>query len=309
MTTDKDAWDKLDILLKPLGGIIAGVAVAIIGYFGTQFLRDKEVIDANSRVLAQIISQREDADSNLRMNMFRSIFEKFYNDPADRGQQVLSLELLAYNFHESLDLAPLFQRVSMDLKNDVKALGELAIVVQASGRSENTKDLMDRLERVAKDVNLKQATTLAEGGFSAEGTVDFDKLNANRGGITVIDIAAGDRSFTVEALESYPDDKELKIRLTVYAKAISTGEATRGFSKLSDTIFNVGFYDFPMINNTRLPDGKRAAVILRNWYSDLSAEIQFIYFPGSRASLKDKQYYDELVRDLLKLSSMGGANR
>jgi hypothetical protein len=303
MPTNKDAWDKLDILLKPVGGIVASVAVAIIGYFGTQYLKEREVIDANSRVLAQIISQREDADSNLRMNMFRSIFEKFYNDPSDRGQQVLSLELLAYNFNDALDLAPLFQRVNTDLTNDVKALGASA---QTSGRFQSAKELMNRLERVAKDVNLKQATTLAENGFSAQGEVDFSKLKDNPQGITVVDkdTPSGDRSFKVEVLNSYPEDKELKIRLTVYTKEADTGEAAAAFLELSNTIFNVGFFDFPMINNTRLPDGKRAAVILRNWINDVSADIQLIYFPGSRASLKDKLYYDELVRDLLKLSTI-----
>jgi hypothetical protein len=311
MPTNKDAWDKLDILMKPLGGIIAGVAVATIGYLGTQFLRDKEVIDANSRVFAQIISQREGADSDLRMNMFRSIIEKFFNNPSDRGQQVLSLELLAYNFHEALDLAPLFQRVNTDLRNDVKVLRASATPGQSSPDLQNTEDLMSRLERVAKEVNLKQAAALAEDGFSAQGTVFLDELKGSPQGVTVIDKQQlGDRWFKVEVLASFPDDKELRIKLTVYTKATNTGEAIVGSWNISDTMFNVGFFDYPMIDNTRLSNGKRAAVILQDWYSDVhSAEIQLIYFPGSRSSLKDKQYYDELLSDLLKLNTMRGVVR
>jgi hypothetical protein len=311
MPSNKDAWDKLDILMKPLGGIIAGIAVAAIGYFGSQYLKDREVIDSNSRVFAEIISQRERADSDLRMNMFRSIIEKFFNNPSDRGQQVLSLELLAYNFNEALDLAPLFQRVNTDLRNDVKALRASATSGQASHDLQNAEDLVNRLERVAKEINIKQATTLAEEGFRVQGTVFLDELKDNPQGLTIIDKQQlDDRWFKVEVLDAYPDDKELRIKLTVYTKATNTGKATADSWNTADTMFNVGFFDYPMIDNTRLSNGKRAAVILQEWYGDVrSAEIQLIYFSGSRSSLKDKQYYDELLQDLLKLNTMRGAVR
>ena len=44
--------------------------------------------------------------------MFRSIIQSFVtpkkDDPPDMEEQLLNLELLAYNFHESLNLKPLF---------------------------------------------------------------------------------------------------------------------------------------------------------------------------------------------------------
>jgi len=304
MPTNKDAWDKLDIVLKPLGGIVAGVSVAAIGYFGSQYLREKEVIDADARVFAQIMSQREDADSNLRMNMFKSIFEKFYNNPEDLRQQVLSLELLSYNFHEALDLAPLFQSLSKALRRDLKRAPAATTGDHASVSFPDAHELIERLERVAQEINLKQATTLSEDGFSAEATVSLDKLMDHPEGLTVLDQhQLGDRWFKVEVLESYPENKELKIKLTVYTKLNSGSKESDASWNTSDTMFTLGFFDFPMIDNTRLSDGKRAAVILREWSSEVHlARIQLVYFRASRASLKDKLYYDELIKEMLKFT-------
>ena len=66
-----------------------------------------------------MMGRREEADSNLRKDMFNSILTTFMaKDPSMRlsseeliRQQILSLELLAYNFHESLDIGPLFKDV------------------------------------------------------------------------------------------------------------------------------------------------------------------------------------------------------
>jgi hypothetical protein len=65
------------------------------------------------------------------------------------------------------------------------------------------------------------------------------------------------------------------------------------------TMFWVGFADFPMIDNTRLSDGYRCAIVLRK-LDELQASITLVYFPTSRAALKDKPYYDEMMEELLR---------
>ena len=37
-TKPKDRWDKIDILLKPMGGFFTGIALASVGYFTTNML-------------------------------------------------------------------------------------------------------------------------------------------------------------------------------------------------------------------------------------------------------------------------------
>jgi len=65
--------------------------------------------------------------------------------------------------------------------------------------------------------------------------------------------------------------------------------------------FTVSYFDFPMIDNTRLVGGQRCAVVLNNM-SDQSADITLVLFPGTYASLKERPYFDEVIQSVLKSS-------
>jgi len=66
-----------------------------------------------------------------------------------------------------------------------------------------------------------------------------------------------------------------------------------------DTNFVVGLFDFPMIDNTRLSGSERCSVSLTALNPNV-VSLTLAYFPASRASLKDKPYYDEVIRDLVR---------
>jgi hypothetical protein len=83
----------------------------VLGYWFNSSLNERQQVESNIRLYAEMMGRREEADSNLRKDMFNSILNTFMvKDPSLRltseeviRQQILSLELLAYNFHESLD--------------------------------------------------------------------------------------------------------------------------------------------------------------------------------------------------------------
>jgi hypothetical protein len=52
-----------------------------------------------------------------------------------------------------------------------------------------------------------------------------------------------------------------------------------------------------MIDNTRLIGGYRCAIVLNN-FSDYSADLTFVMFPGEYASLKEKPYYSEVIESV-----------
>ena len=56
-----------------------------------------------------------------------------------------------------------------------------------------------------------------------------------------------------------------------------------------------------MIDNTRLSHDQRCAVILKT-VEDNRAEVTLVYFPGSRASLKEKPFYEDVISQLQKQS-------
>jgi hypothetical protein len=64
--------------------------------------------------------------------------------------------------------------------------------------------------------------------------------------------------------------------------------------------FWIGHFDFPMIDNTRLPHDQRLAAVLNNFDAGLgTADVTVAYFPGKYASLREKPYYDEILAKLL----------
>ena len=134
----------------------------MLGYWFNSSLNERQQVESNIRLYAEMMGRREEADSNLRKDMFNSILTTFMaKDPSMRlsseeliRQQILSLELLAYNFHESLDIGPLFKDVQRRI-----ALEERATNVELRGR----------LESVAIQVIEHQLTALSDAGMIERG--------------------------------------------------------------------------------------------------------------------------------------------
>jgi hypothetical protein len=103
-----------------------------------------------------------------------------------------------------------------------------------------------------------------------------------------------ERNFALVVKKVDVPQKEMQIRLQVKTRNEGTGEY-----RTDDAEFRVGYYDFPMIDHVRLSHDQRFAVILRN-FGGGSARIAAIYFPGAYASLKEKPYVQEMVKNLLQ---------
>ncbi len=63
---ERDGWDKAAILLQPVGGLLAALAVAALGFFGSQFLERREASETRVWVYSELMSKREEAESALR---------------------------------------------------------------------------------------------------------------------------------------------------------------------------------------------------------------------------------------------------
>jgi hypothetical protein len=193
--------------------------------------------------------------------------------------------MLAYNFHESLNLKPLFLEM------------ERLISQNPSQR----EALTARLNRVAREIGTRQLVLLTQVGLKFDRSVDFEKLKENPGGIDLepatLKLADTEREFTLSVAAVDMERKELTIEM-----GVRTLDAT---ASMQLRRFHVGFYDFPMIDNTRLSRDQRAAVVL-NQFGPGGADISLVYFPGSYASLKEKVSYDEVVEQLRVL---GGTSK
>jgi hypothetical protein len=297
----RDRWDKIAIVLQPVGGLLTALAVAILGFWTSNYLRQREgreaalrermqTSDTNARLYSELTSRREEADSALRKDMFTSIINSFLREgPATPEQKMLNLELLVYNFHESLDLKPLFQHIQRDVRENPKHA-----------------EYRRRLNQLAETVIQKQMLVIQDGGQTFDATIDTKALGfssesaAGSAGSEPAPFIAKDlsvegikRNVRLEVLGADPDTEELHLRMTV-----RTVEANR--LDTSATEFWVGHFDFPMIDNTRLPHDQRLAVVLNNFDAKRgAADVTLALFPGKYAGMREKPYYDEVLTKLL----------
>jgi len=299
---DKDHWDKLGILLQPLGGLLTATAVAYVGLMGSRVLEERQSSDSNSRLYSELMSRREEAESTLRKDVLGAILQEYLQaGPADLDAKVLQLELLSNNFHESLDLRPLFH----DLQR------KLLKLPAAPDRDE----LLARIESLAREVTSKQLFTLQGRGARFSGLVDLEAVDAAGAGSVPLTaepqkLQIGTETCTLAVLVRSVDraTKTLRVRLetnecvraTATETETETATATATATNLNTT-FDVGYFDFPIIDNTRLPNNWRCAVVLTNWVEGF-AELTTICFPGEYASLKDRPYYEEVIQSLRQKS-------
>ena len=301
----RDTWDKAAIVLQPVGGLLTALAVAILGFWTSSYLRERErrdadlrermqTADTNARLYSELISRREESESALRKDMFTSIINSFLGaGPQTLQQKLLNLELLVYNFHQSLNLKPLFLHIER-------------LIHQSSER----RELMARLERVAEEVAQKQMLVIDEGGATFDATVNAKTLafSAPDGSGEVPFIAKDlvvdgiKRNFRVEVLGATTDTEQLQFRVTVRTEEDGRADTTA-------TEFWLGHFDFPMIDNIRLPHDQRLAVVL-NAFDAASglADITVAYFPGKYSGLREKPYYDEVLAKLLAANRSAAAS-
>ncbi len=284
----KDKWEIAQVLLEPVGGLLTALAVAFLGFFGSRIIGRQQQFDANFRLYSELMSKREESESALRKDMFKSIIDAFLKPGMEKSPldaQLLNLELLAYNFHESLNLKPLFLHL------------EKTILALKDERERATQ--MDRLESVAREVTRKQMLSLEGAGAKFERTVSLDSLKASPGGIALdedsMTVEHIQRLFRVFVLEADQKTKNIKVRLEVR----TLGDSLDQNEMPNVGEFWIGFYDFPMIDNTRLSHDQRCAIVLTD-FDEQSANISIIDFPGSHASLREKPYFDEIIENLRK---------
>ena len=289
-------------------GLFTGIAIAFVGYITSGSLEKWKTNETRTQLYAELMGKREEAESALRKDMFTSIIGSFLSTEKASGNQkslsekqvlawleekVLNLELLVSNFHESLNLKPLFIYLKKIINDS-----------NVNGRAKT--EYVDRLNKIAKEITRKQMLVLEGAGDSFSRVTVLKRLSQDERiklQEEALEVNGITRIFRIVVLEIHNDAQEIKVRLEIIRKSCSDEEE----DTYTAAEFSVGFFDFPMIDNIRLSHDQRCSIVLDNFYespelSDSTANITLIAFPGSHASLKEKPYYEEIVHNLLNAS-------
>jgi len=222
----------------------------------------------------------------FELEMFKTIFESFLKpEPARLETKVLNLELLSYNFYESLNLKPLFVSIERQICEDCT----LNVATKSWYRN--------RLYKVAREINRKQIAVLEINKNKFDSTIELNEDFLNGKKIIELDefsikLNNNKKRFMITVLEADTLRKEIKVRMEVRS-------SNDGDDKLEVNVeFWISFFDFPMIDNTRLSHDYRCAIVMNDFFQNF-LDITVLFFPGSRASLKEKPYYQEIIENLL----------
>jgi len=284
----KDFWDKLQIVLSPLGGLLTALAVASLGLIGSRALDRQQSSEAKLRLYSELMTRREESEATLRKEMFQSIIGSFFDSQSTSFEsKLLKMELLAQNFHEALNLQPLFKHLRREIAG-------------ATLPAADRRHYESRVSELAREVTRKQMIVLEAGGKRFDWTVLLtDSLIDGLRTEPLEDVRLGldgvERRFRVTLFRADTAQRELRIGLEIETPeqpGVTASDAGR-----YSVEFDVGFFATPMIDNTRLSNDQRVAIVLTDM-NDAGASLSLMYFPGSRASLREKPYYEEILRKL-----------
>ncbi len=291
--------DWLDVIAKLTGA----AAVLIVAIIANSF--------QSKLTGVSIQSQREQAESQLRANMFTSLIGPI-TGPQKDGQGIspdreeLLAELLALNFNENFELKPLLQDASKMLVGKENTAGNSPAT---------TPDPRERLWSLARRIAQRQKASIAwEWGTSKNQpkgcqfitvTVDSKSDLSSAGPPCQLAIGFGqtvrlkspDGNFTLQMALIRPDWKNQTVEVSAIPFLTKQGNPIE-----SDTAyrFSLSWFDLPLTDNTLLPDGNRFAIYLRLISSDpQKLTVVVVWFPKGYFTPRERPLNYAEVQQLL----------
>jgi len=275
----KDTWDKIQVISS---AIVIPFTVAILAFFANNYLEKRQASEERIQLYSELMGKREASESALRKDMFSSIIDSFVNDKNESLEEdTLNIELLAYNFHDSLNLKPLF----IHLQNKIKAS-------EKPEDQDKKNRLLTRLNILSEEIIDSQLYVLKEVADTEEIIIKYDVLDTEF--ITknfILNIEGIKREIEIQVNEHDAINNRFQVALFINDLLDENSE-----------VFLVNqswitLFDFPTVDSVRLSKDGRLSVSITD-YDDLSAVLTVALFPGSYASLKEKPYYEDILKQL-----------
>ncbi len=311
----------LDALAK-LVGAFAIVAVALVAN------------SLQSRITGvSIQSQREQAESQLRANMFTNLITPIVGSqkegsPISPDRERLLVELLALNFHENIELKPLMEDVCQRLtpktssrRNNLQQEPDPREPLWSIARriAERQKASI-ALEWVAYRSSLQERSSWPACLVSWWGTADQSRIHGcevylltlgtgpnqseAKAECTVskqfretIDLKSPDGNYTLRMYVVDPDwnNQTVGVSVTPFLSKLGQPGPTSPAYR-----FRLTWFDLPFTDNTLLPDGNRFAIYLRLFGPEFQQVIVAVmWFPKGYFTPRERPLNYLAVQSLL----------
>jgi hypothetical protein len=332
----RDFWDYVEILARPIAGSLTALAIAWIGFMGNATLKEQQrheseiarkaeeaenrrAADAQDhRLFTDLVSKREDAETALRKDMFNTILGDFFDKSESQKDQqaiptrLLKLEMLALNFGESLSLTPLFIQLDQHIH-------------EARGGDGNFSELdwidqRDRLHSLARTVSGRQISALAPGGKIFEFDVNVQQATNHNtfrwphdsvtpsaeviSALSDISLDGIKRTYSAEFSSADQTRKTVAVHIEIQTWDPVTDEP---LPDAIDMDFELNFFNFPMVDNTRLSGDQRFALVMER-FDELNIHVVGIIFRGMYSSNRDKPFIDDVINQLKRKTPVDRKN-
>lgn len=250
----------------------------------------REQAEQQFRLYTDLMSKREEADTTVRRGLFDKLVGSYLDPkPGDVDKRLVALELLSLNFHDTLNLSPLFW--------------ELDRQIAARPKHPSNDEYQLQLDRVASQVKNRQASALEVDGVRATMQVELGFIGE---GLAPQSKSFRLRNVAAEGAAEVPAEREFSVTVLSHdlkhrrlLVAVNFGAAEGGGTQ--STSFWVDPYDFPLTNFSRVSRSERFSLVLDRYKptdDGGTARLVLLLFPSSRSGAKDRPYIDDLVARL-----------
>lgn len=303
-----------EFLSKHGGGLFTGIVLALLGCMTQQYLASQAEQEREARLYMELMSRREEAESELRSTMFSYILDASFKSEKAVGleTELFHLELLVGNFHETLNLAPMFWRLRHKIDREAgtdrrryrNRLRELATAVRdkqsmalaARGPSREFQFYFS----LDEDGSARVTQTLRETGTSYQPATYVGTLPLQTPTVGW----SGDDGAQLHLLRADPEGERLQVQLRLGSQFLREAGGSWADTASLDPIRWISPFDFPMIENLRLWRGHRCAIVLKELElpqrkgEEGFANVVVLTFPASYASLKERPFLQDVLEDL-----------
>jgi hypothetical protein len=266
---------------------------------------------------ATLLSQREQAESNLRATMFSNLIGPIAGPQKDKEvppeRETLLVELLALNFHDHFELKPLLEFV------DERTISKMD--------PEEVKKTRDSLRSIARRIIDRQIASLLKEGSEKDRTIvhqlrfvaapenlnakqkEYLKILSDRGKVLFVgrdfdSYSSPDGAWKLDlTVQSAEENGNVKVAYNCKSRSEVNPEGYQGIGRP----FTLTFFDFPLTDNTLLADGNRFAVTIQDLLIDNDLKIKTVYlkliwFPKSYFTARERPINYTEFREKLGLT-------
>ena len=308
-----DKRDEQKSFIEKYGAVV--IPVILTALFSLVGVYISNTYQATSTA-TQLISEREKAESELRASMFKDLITPIVGDlrnlPVERER--LLVELLALNFGEHFELKPLMRHVDRSLalaektagnENDRKRLQQERESLRSVSRRVSTRQIAMLLNQ-GEDGDRTVILPLAFVEWGADGERDLrsfqEQIRKNYqktkqvgtvGQGESIRLCSPDRKYTALVGLGNCDwlnqtcvmnvnliEKKCLPNQANSSEEPASSAATPNSHPAADMQFEIGWFDFPLTDNSLLSDGNRFAVVIQGFEPEYrTVALDFVWFP------------------------------